>query len=242
MKHSAMLKFKILVPVVVALVLGGCVKVNNPDVTAVDYRSSVRFANFANTGSSMAVNLDKSATATATVAFQNGSTYADLPAGARFFSFAYGASIDTLHQALTPNTQYTLYSEYEATNGDAGRSYVWVAERRTFASTVPFPSGMQVVRFINLSSDTAATVAGGLTFHYMYGTTDTTTNALAFGDASPYFQATASASQFLIVGALNDTLLSKTGTAIGATAGRYSVVFSGSKKASSWQAKVFSEN
>jgi hypothetical protein len=240
MKHSAMLKFTVLVLVVVALFLGGCVKVNDPELSATDLRSTVRFIDFANMPSSMVVSLDRSTSSTATVSFQNASSYMDLPAGPRFWSFAYGATTDTLHQALTPNTQYTYYSEYESTNRDTTRTYMLVSERRTFTGTVPYPSDAQVVRFINLSSDTAATVSGGLTFHLMYATTDTTTT-LAFGSASDYYQTPASNSpQFSIVGASGNTLVPA--TAVGVAAGRYSVVFTGSQAASSWQAKVFQEN
>jgi len=240
MKHSAMLKFTILVLVVVALFLGGCVKVNNQDVQAVDYRASVRFVNLANMPASMAVSIDKAAAA-ATVSYQNASSYLNLPAGARFFSFAFGGTTDTLHAALTHDTQYSLYSVYEASNSDQARTYMLLAERMDYPSTVPYPANTQVVRFINASSDTAATVAGGLTCHLMYGTKDTTSLPLAFGDVSTYFQvATSGAAKYMIVGAKNDTLIPA--TAVGASSGRYSVVFSGSKKTSSWIAKVFQEN
>jgi hypothetical protein len=241
MKHSAMFKFAVIMSAVLALYLGGCVEVNNPDVRPTDLRSTVRFVNFANMPNSMAVILDRSAATTATVTFQNSSSYMDLPAGPRFWSFVYGGTTDTLHHALTPSTQYTYYSEYEPTNTDTVRTYVLVSERRTFSGAVPFPSGAQVVRFINLSSDTAATVLGGLTFHFMYGTTDTTSDPLTFASASDYYQTPASNSpQFSIVGASGNTLVPA--TAVGAAAGRYSVVFTGSQAASSWQAKVFQEN
>lgn len=242
MKYSAMLKFTVLFVAVGVLFLGGCINVNNPEVKAVDFRSSVRFVNYANTSTTMAVAMDRATAATATVSFQSGSSYLSLPAGARFFSFTYGATNDTLHQALNPNWQYTIYSEYEPTNGDLARTYVFVQERYTFAETVPYPSNTQVVRFVNMSSDTAATVLGGLSFHLMFGTTDTTTvDPVTFKLASPYYQAPVSASpMFMIVGSANDTLVAP--TAVAAGAGRYSVVFSGSQNASSWQAKVFQEN
>ena len=228
--------------IVVAFILGGCVKVNNPDVQPMDFRASVRFVNFADMPTNtMAVTIDKSASTAATIAYQNGSSYLDLPAGARFFSFAYGATTDTLHQALTPYTQYTVYSEYEPKNGDQQRSYLLMSERAAFPTTVPFPANTDVVRFINLSSDTAATILGGLTFHLFYGGKDTASNPLGFGDASPYYQAPSSANpQFMVVGSVGDTLM--TASELSTVAGRFSVVFEGSKAASSWQAKIFREN
>jgi hypothetical protein len=241
MKHSAMLKLAVVVLAVAALSLDGCVNVNDPVVTPTDLRSTVRFVNFTNMAgaTTMSVAIDKSTATTASAAFQSGSAYMDLPAGPRFWSFSYGSTTDTLRQALAANTQYTYYSEYEPTM-DASRTYLLVPERRTFTGTVPFPSGSQVVRFINLSSDTAATVSGGLTFHLMYGATDTTTT-LAFGSASGYYQAALTGTpQYMVVGAAGDTL--ETATAVGAAAGRYSVVFVGTQAASSWQVKVFQEN
>jgi hypothetical protein len=245
MKHSAMLKFTVLFLVVVAAFLGGCVEVNNPEVSPTDFRSTVRFVNFANvTGATtMSVAIDKSTATTATATFQNGSAYMDVPAGPRFWSFSYGSTTDTLRQALTPYTQYTYYSEYEPTL-DASRTYLLVSERRTYAGTVPYPSGAQVVRFINLSSDTAATVSGGLTFTLIHGASDGTSDTsatLGFGNVSVYYQAAlSSAPQYMVVGAAGDTL--KTATAVGAAAGRYTVVFTGSQAGSGWKETVFTEN
>lgn len=238
MKQTAMLKFTLLVLVVVALFVGGCVDVNNPDVQAFDFRASVRFANFSNVGgASMVVKVDRSSATAATATYRAASSYVDLPAGARFFSFAYGGTTDTLHQALTPYTQYTLYSQGNATT----RSYYVVTERRTLPGTVPYASGMQEVRFINLSDDTSATVAGGLTFHLLYGTKDTTTDALTYPGISDYYSAAASSNpKYMIVGAAGDTL--KTATAVGTGAGRFTVVFSGTQAGGGWVESVFKEN
>lgn len=241
MKQTAMLKFTILVLVVVALFVGGCVEVNNPDVQAFDFRASVRFANFSNVGgASMVVKVDRSSATAATATYQAASSYVDLPAGARFFSFTYGGTTDTLHQALTPYTQYTLFSQGNATS----RSYYTLTERRTLPGTVPFPSGMQEVRFLNISDDTSATVAGGLTFHLMYGTTtvkDTATDALVNPAVSDYYTAPVSGSpKYMIVGSAGDTL--KTATAVGTAAGRYTVVFSGTQAGGGWVETVFKEN
>lgn len=242
MKHSAMLKFTIFVVVVVALLLGGCVNVTDPVLSTQDFRSTVRFVNFANyAGASMSVSIDHSTATTATAAFQSASSYYDLPAGSRFWSFSYGGTTDTLHQALTPNTQYTYYSEYEPTNGDQATSYVLVSERRTFTGTVPYPAGQQVVRFINLSSDTAATVIGGLEFDLMTADTSISATGLAFGAQTPYYTLPVSGSpQYMVVGAAGDTLM--TATSVAAAEGRYSVVFTGSQAGSGWHVNVFKEN
>jgi hypothetical protein len=242
MKHSAMLKFTVFVVVVAALLLGGCVNVTDPIVSTVDLRSTVRFVNFANVpgAATMSVAIDNSTSATASVAFQSSSSYIDLPAGARFWRFSYGATQDTLRRALTPNYQYTYYSVYEPQNGDVARTYVLATERNTYAGTATFAPGTQVVRFLNLSSDTAATVSGGLTFHLMFGTTDTSAT-VSFGSATPYYQAALSSSpEYMVVGAAGDTLAGP--TAVNAAAGRYSIVFVGSQAASSWTTKVLPEN
>jgi hypothetical protein len=242
MKHSAMLKFAVMMSAVLALYLGGCVEVNNPNITPIDFQSSVRFVNLANTGSSMVVNVDKSASATATVAFQAASSYYSLPSGSRFFSFTYGATNDTLRQPLTPDYKYTFFSVFEPTNTDVARTYTLVAERNTYTGTTIFPAGSQLVQFFNMSSDTAATVSGGLKFHLMTATWDTSNASLVkFAGASPYWSAATSKSpQFMVVGSKGDTLIPA--TAVGAGDGRYGIVFSGSKKASSWSAKVFKED
>lgn len=241
MTQTAMLKFATFVLVVCAFFLGGCVEVNNPDLKPTDYRSTVRFVDLANMPSStMTVSIDKSTSTTATATYLNASAYFDLPAGTRFWTFAYGSTQDTMRQALAPNYQYTYYSEYEPTNGDAARTYILLAERNTYSGTVAYPSGSQVVRFLNLSTDSAATVSGGLTFHLMYGTTDTTADALTFGTGASFTAPASPAPQYMVVGAAGDTLV--TPRAVGSAAGRYTVAFIGSQAASSWQTKVFTEN
>ena len=241
MKHSAMLKFTLFVLVAVALFLGGCVEVNNPDVKPTDFRSTVRFIDFANLSGNMVVSIDNSSTATATVTYQSASGYINLPAGVRFWSFSYGGSTpDTLRQSITPSYQYSFYSEYDP-SFDATRNYMLLAERNTYAGTAPYPSGMQQVRFINLSPDTAADVLGGLTFYFQSATVDTSSNPVPFGGVAGFFQAAASSSPtYMVVGAAGDTLI--TGAAGAGAAGRYSVVFVGSQAAGTWTTKVFQEN
>lgn len=247
MKHIAMLKFTILFLVVVALFLGGCVEVNNPEVSPTDFRSSVRFVNFANvTGATtMSVSIDHGTAVTATATFGNASAYMNLPAGPRFWSFSYGATNDTLNQPLSPNTEYTYYSVFEPTNGDATRNYVLVGDRVTYTGTVVYPSGTQLVRFINLSSDTAAAVSGGPTFTLTHGASDGTSDTsatLAFGTFSPHFKAALSSSpQYSILGADGSTVLAAA-TAVSASAGRYTVVFTGSQAGTGWHVTVFQEN
>ncbi len=242
MKHSAMLKFVVMMSAVLALYLGGCVEVNNPEFSPTDFRSIVKFVNLANTGSSMVVNIDKSTTATATVAFQGASSYLSLPSGTRFFSFTYGAANDTLRQPLTPNYKYTFFSVYEPTNGDAARTYVRASERTTYTGAVASVAGAQLVRFYNMSSDTAVEVSGGLTFHLITASSDTSNQSpLSFMGNSAYYSApTAGSPQFTVVGSDGSTLVAA--TAVGSGDGRFGVVFSGSKAASSWSAIVFKED
>ncbi|HEY6951188.1 MAG TPA: DUF4397 domain-containing protein [Bacteroidota bacterium] len=242
MKHSAMLKFAVMMFAVLALYLGGCVDVNNPDVQAVDYRASLKFVNFANMGNPMVVTIDKAATTAASVTYQNASTYLNLPAGTRFFSFAYGTTVDTLRKALTPNYKYTMFGVNDLSlPGDTVRTYILSSER---ASAAPaFVAGSQIVRFYNLSMDTAATVSGGLTFHLLTATSDTSNDTpLVFPGVSKYYYPakTAQSPQFMIVGAAGDTLVQP--TTVGSGDGRFGVVFTGSQTASSWSAKVFKED
>ncbi len=240
MTQTAMLKFAISVLVVGAFFLGGCVEVNNPDLKPTDFRSSVRFVDFANLGSSMSVTYDKPPVTAASATYLNASAYVDLPAGSRFWTFTYGSTQDTLRRALSPNYQYSYYSVYEPSTGATDRTYFLLAERNMYAGTVAYPAGHQVVRFLNLSSDTAATVSGGLTFHLMYGTTDTTSDALTFGTSESFTAPASPAPKYMVVGAAGDTLV--TPTAVGSGAGAYTVVFVGSQAASSWQTKVLTEN
>ncbi len=247
MKQTAMLKFAIAAFIVCAFFLGGCVQVNDPVIKPTDFRSSVRFVDLANTGSSMAVTYDKPPVTAGSATYLNATAYLNLPAGSRFWTFAYGAAQDTFPYALTTNYQYSFYSVYEPSSGATARSYYIVPERNLYTNTVAYPAGKQVVRFINLSTDTAATVSGGLTFHLVYGSTDTTTNALTFGGTQSFTAPASASNSFRIMGAATDTLgnlidtLVPT-TTIGANPGRYSVVFVGSQANSSWQAKVLQEN
>lgn len=240
MKQTAMLKITIFVFAIVALFLGGCVDVNQPVLKPTDFRSTVRFVDLANLTSSMSVTYDKPPVTAATATYLNASAYIDMPAGTRFWTFAYGSTQDTMRQALVPNYQYSFFSVYEPSNGDVERTYILMAERNTYSGTVAYPSGSQVVRFLNLSTDSAATVSGGLTFHLMYGSTDTTTDALTFGTGAIFTAPASPAPQYMVVGAAGDTLV--TSRAVGSAAGRYTVVFVGSQAASSWQTKVFTEN
>jgi hypothetical protein len=228
MKQSGMLKFTIFVVPIVALVLGGCVNVNDPQLHPIDYRSTVRFVDLANYSTAM------------TVSFMGQSSYYDMPAGTRLFWYSYGTPKDTFKLAFNRDTKYTLFSAFDASNGDAARTYMLAFERLTSAS--PFPSDSQLVRFANFSSDTALSVDNSLVFHFTYGTTDKATDAMAFSSLSGYYKAAASASNgfYAVSDATGDTVLAP--TALPAAAGRYTVAFFGNRAASTWQAKVFQED
>jgi hypothetical protein len=232
----------IVVCVTLAFYFNGCVKIDNPTAPTADIRTSVKFVDLANNGSSMGVSVDGNSVGS--FAFQNFSSYIDLPAGGRKFAFTYGTTVDTLKQAIAPDYKSSLFSIQQT--GDTSRTYAVFYERVTYSGVVKFVPQNVLVRFINLSSDTAATIKSGVIFH-LTGVkvdtlvTDSSTAALVFLKASSYIQAPlTNAPMYYIVGAQKDTLVSA--SAVSLTEGRYSVVLYGSKTASNLQSIILKED
>jgi hypothetical protein len=232
----------IVVCVTLAFYFNGCVKVDNPAAPSVDIRTSVKFVDLANNGLSMGVKVDGNSVGS--FAFQNFSGYVDLPAGERKFAFTYGSKSDTVKQAIAPDYKSSFFSIQQT--GDTSRTYAIFYERVTYAGVATFVSKNVLVRFINLSSDTAATINSGVNFHLTGVKVDTlakdsSTAALGFLKASSYIQAPlTNTPKYYIVGAENDTLVSA--SAVSLTEGRYSVVLYGSKTASNLQSIILKED
>ncbi|MGD0591362.1 MAG: hypothetical protein ABSA44_11290 [Bacteroidota bacterium] len=232
----------IVVCVTLAFYFNGCVKVDNPVASSVDIRTSVKFVDLANNGSTMSVSVD--GISVGSFAFQNYSGYVDLPAGGRKFAFTYGTTVDTVKQAIAPDYKSSFFSIQQT--GDTSRTYAIFYERVTYSGAVTFVPRNVLVRFINLSSDTATTIKSGVNFHLtgvMVDTvvTDSSTAALGFLKSSSYIQAPlTNAPKYYIVGAQEDTLVSA--SAVSLSEGRYSVVLYGSKTASNLQSIILKED
>lgn len=230
--------------IVLTFYIDGCVDVDNPNAQPVDLRTSVKFVNLTNIGTTMNVAVDGSSPFN--VNYSSESSYMNLPTGVRSFAFTYGSVLDTMHRALEPNAKCTFFSVYDASNGDASRAYILAFERHTYAGTVAFVSQSVLVRFINLSNDTAA---ANVTFtlqnaHFPSDTVgqaarDSLTSGISFSGATPYLQTVLSTNpQFLVTSGFGATL----GGPTSLSEGRYTVVLFGSSAASTLQTKVLKED
>jgi hypothetical protein len=125
--------------------------------------------------------------------------------------------------------------------GDPTRSYCLVAERQTYSGTVAYVPNNILVRFINFSNDTSASVNGGVQFHLIYNTIDTTTDPLVFKGGSPYYQvALSNSAKYLAIGSAGDTLVNS--SVVSTTQGRYSVVLYGLQSTHTLQTQVYKED
>ena len=231
--------------------VGGCVNVNNPDASTVDYHSLVKFIDLSTVGSGISVKVDNN-NVISSLAPATNSTYLDLESGTRFFSITYAGTSpaiqDTFRNALTPNYKYTYFCVCDPTGGDQTRNYLLYPERQTYSGAVVTIANNVLVRFINLSEDTSASVAGGVQFHLIYNPNDTTTvdtttaSALVFKGISPYYQAALSvnAQFFVMNSAGDDTIL--TSAAVPSTQGRFSIVLYGFRDAGTLKTIVFKED
>jgi len=234
----------IVVCVALAFYFNGCVNVDNPAAPTADIRSTVRFVDLANNGASMVVSVDGNSVGA--IAFPTFSGYVDLPAGGRKIVCTYGSVNDTVSQAIAPNYKASLFSIQQT--GDISRTYALYYERETYSGVVKFVSGNVLVRFINLSSDTAATIKGGVKFH-LTGVNlntvvkDSSTAALVFLKAASYCQAPiANAPQYYIIGAAGNILVQASAATALSTEGRYSVVLYGSKTANNLNSIILKED
>jgi hypothetical protein len=232
----------VVVCVTLAFYFNGCVKIDNPAAPPVDIRSTVKFINLANNGSQMNVKVDGNSVAS--VSFTNASSYIDVPSGGRNFVFTYGPKVDAVSQVVAAYYKVSYFAIQQA--GDTGVTYALYYERNTYSGVVTFIPQDILVRFINLSSDTAGTIKSGVSFHLTgaqqdTSTQDTVTAALAYLKSSTYYQAPLSkAPKYSIIGANNDILVGA--TAVSLTEGRFTVVLYGSKTANTLQSIIFKED
>ena len=237
----------VLLGIVLIFYVGGCVDVNNPDVSSVDYRSSVKFVNLSKVGTGVNVNVDGSAVVTS-LAYTSSSTYQDLASGTRFFSVIYAGTTpalqDTFHFSLAPNYKLTYFFVSDPTGGDLTHYYYLLPERQTYSGAVTFVPNNILVRFINLSNDTSASVGGGVQFHLAYNTTDTTTDLLVFKGSSSYYQvAVSNSAQYFVMSAdtsIHTPLIPS--TPVSTTQGRFSVVLYGFQGSNTLQTQVYKED
>jgi hypothetical protein len=236
MRLSQKMWLAVLFCAAMSLYINGCIDVDNSAVSPVDIRSSVRFINLSNNGSAMDVKVDGSTVAN--IGYSNASSYVDLPAGTRNFIFSFGAVADTFRAAIPNNYKSSYFSIFESAAGDTKRTYVLASERQTYAGLTAFTPGNLLVRFINLSEDTAAAVIGGVNFRLVSSAIDSTTDVLKFSKGSGYITVPVSSSpQFQVLGTDASTIIQS--TAVSSSEGRYTVVLYG---CGAVQAKVFQED
>ena len=223
----------LLLSIVLTFYIIGCVNTDNPAISTVDQRTNVKFVNLSNLGASMNVNVDGNSVAA--VSYGAASSYLDLAAGTRTFVFAYGTKSDTMQRALDPNAKFSIFSVYEPLNGDLVRTYYFSMERQTYSGSVTYVPQKVLVRFLNLTNDTAAT-----NVNVVLSDTSDHIATLATGGNTTYIQSDLSANpSFVINGRFNNTLVTKTDLS---AEGRYAVVLSGNKLANSLHATVFKED
>jgi hypothetical protein len=220
------------------LLIGGCVDVDQPNVSTVDYRTFVRFVNFAD--SSMSLTVDGSSVASA-LTTGSATSYIDLPAGSRKFIYAVGSARDTFNVGFTPDSRSSYFVSYEP--GNTKRLYVKSSERDNFEVA---PGNAAVVRVVAMSKDTAASISGGLSIVISYTRTDTaavkdsTFTGVTAGTSTNYVTGSLSAPvRYTVVGAPGDTLHNRVNAGI-AGAGRYTIVLYGTRV--SPQSKVLKED
>jgi hypothetical protein len=208
---------------VLTLFFNGCVKINDANVATTDFRSPVKFVDLVSTGtqSISVVGGD----AVGSFSYEDATSYISLPSGSRKFVFVYGTSApDTLPQPLVANYKYSFFSIKSSL--DTAVTYALFYERNTYAGTVAYVPQNVLVRFINLSNDTSATISGGVSFHLKdTSSVDKSKSGITFLASTPYYQAPVGKSpSFDVLGAESDTLIHTTPIT---SEGRYSVVLYG---------------
>jgi hypothetical protein len=232
LKYGLMLLWSI----VLSVALSACVDTDSGTIPLVDERTSTKFVNLANVGT-MSVAVDGGAVAS--VAYGSASEYLSVATGVRNYAFTYGSTRDTLTTALAHDSKYSVFSVYEPLNGDANRSYNFIFERRTYAGTQTYVPQAALVRFINLSHDTAATSISFKIIDTVAATADILQSAIGFGTGTAYYQIDiAQSPQFIVYNRYRDTLA----TRVALIEGRCSVVLFGNKMGNTMQVKVYKED
>jgi hypothetical protein len=208
---------------VLTLFLNGCVKINDANVSATDFRSPVKFVDLVNTGT-QSVSVVGSG-AVGTLNYGDPTAYISVPSGPRKFVFVYGSGApDTLPQPLVANYKYSFFSIRSSL--DTAVTYALFYERNTYAGTDAYVPKNVLVRFINLSNDTSATISDGVSFHLKdTSSVNMSKSGIAFLASTPYYQAPVGKNpSFVVLGAKSDTLVPTTSIS---SEGRYSVVLYG---------------
>lgn len=217
---------------------GGCVDVDQPNVSTVDYRAFMRVVNVAAVAATVTVD---GATVASSLTTGNATNYVDLPAGSRKFAFAVGSARDTFNVGITPDSRWSYYVSSDP--GNTTGLYVRSGERNTFEAP---PANVALVRLLSMSADTAATITGGLRMVISYTRTDTAATkdssftGIAAGVGTKFISGNFNAPiSYTVVGAQGDTLRNRINAGI-TSAGRYTIVMYGTRV--SPLSKVFKED
>ncbi len=212
----------------------GCVNVNDTNVPVTNYTSEMKFVNLSDAAGSVTVVID-SVNNPVTPQFSvnygpsNATAYLTVLSGVRRFRFSFGtATIDTFAQGVISEKKYSCFVTSDGSVGVTKRTYSFVPERYTFSSTGVKDSIL--VRFINMSADTAANFVGGVYFVLTIGTKDSSlADPITYASASEYLQVAASSNpKYTVLGADETTALFDHVSLNGQAMSRYSVLIYGS--------------
>ena len=221
---------------VCGVLLGGCVDTDSGTIPTVDLRTTTKFVNLSNLGT-MSVTVDGQSVAS--VGYGLASEYLELATGVRNFRFVYGSQIDTFATALAHDSKYSVFSVFDALNGDTSRAYNFIFERRTYPGVQTYVAQAALVRFINLCHDTTATGIAFKIIDTVASTSDILQTAIGFGAATAYYQVNLAASpRYSVYNRYNYLLADR----VALTEGRYSLVLFGNKKGNTLQVKAFKED
>jgi hypothetical protein len=232
LKYGSMLVWSM----VFVVFLSGCVDTDSGTIPTVDLRTTTKFVNLSNLGT---MNVTVDGQNVASVGYGLASDYLELATGVRNFKFIYSNRIDTLTTALAHDSKFSIFSVYDALNGDTSRAYNFIYERRTYPGVQTYVPQAALVRFINLSHDTTATGISFKIIDTVAATADVLQSAIGFGTATAYYQIDlATSPQYSVYNRYKDTLAAR----VALTEGRYSLVLFGNKKGNTLQVKAFKED
>jgi len=228
MGPSVLVKLSRVLTIGLIVGIAGCVNVNNTNVPVTNVQDPVTFVNLSGGTSAMSVQVNGSAVASG-ISFGSASAYANVPAGIEKYSFSYGGAPDTLAQRLDGQKVYTVVGVSDPSIGVTTRTYYFYSTRNTFDVTGVKDSIL--VRFVNMSLDTAATMLGGADFHLSIGSASDSTMAagvLSTGSAGPFLVAASANPKYSILSSADGSSI-VTATALNGTGGsRYTVILYGS--------------
>ncbi|MGB6064402.1 MAG: DUF4397 domain-containing protein, partial [Desulfomonilaceae bacterium] len=122
--------------------------------------------------------------------------------------------------------QFTYFSVFEPQNGDAARKYLLVGQ--TYTQSAAGVKDTALVRFFNLSSDTASDFSAGLDYELGAGASAQTVSGLTYPGWTTYLKVPAGNSSYSVfVDQTGDTLVNNSQLTGLQSLGRYSVVIYG---------------